>query len=101
MTYGIKISWQEAHLPHLMSSLTKWVTGDELELVPLSLGVLVNLCYNNSAAVYTLMKSVNVKSFLKTLLKVQKSNTASKVQVSYYYFNMLPSVFFFLFQNLK
>lgn len=54
LTYGIKISWQEAHLPYLISTLTQWVVqSKEEEIIALSLGVLVNLCYKNLPAVYT------------------------------------------------
>ncbi|KAG7209026.1 hypothetical protein KM043_015191 [Ampulex compressa] len=41
LTYGIKISWQEAHLPYLISVLTQWVTqSKEEDIIALSLGVL-------------------------------------------------------------
>ncbi|XP_071564296.1 uncharacterized protein [Temnothorax nylanderi] len=72
LTYGIKISWQEAHLPYLISTLTQWVVqSKEEEIIALSLGVLVNLCYKNLPAVYTLMRTVNTKAFIRTLLKLQ------------------------------
>lgn len=72
LTYGIKISWQEAHLPYLISTLTQWVIqSKEEEIIALSLGVLVNLCYKNLPAVYTLMRTVNTKAFIRTLLKLQ------------------------------
>ncbi|XP_025991978.2 uncharacterized protein LOC105203182 [Solenopsis invicta] len=72
LTYGIKISWQEAHLPYLISILTQWVVqSNEEEIIALSLGVLVNLCYKNLPAVYTLMRTVDTKAFIRTLLKLQ------------------------------
>ncbi|KYN00114.1 PREDICTED: protein CIP2A homolog [Cyphomyrmex costatus] len=72
LTYGIKISWQETHLPYLISTLTQWVVqSKEEEIIALSLGVLVNLCYKNLPAVYTLMRTVNTKAFIRTLVKFQ------------------------------
>ncbi|XP_029668888.1 uncharacterized protein LOC115238883 [Formica exsecta] len=73
LTYGIKILWQEAHLPYLISTLTQWVVqSKEEEIIALSLGVLVNLCYKNLPAVYTLMRTINTKAFIRTLLKLQE-----------------------------
>lgn len=73
LTYGIKISWQEAHLPYLISTLTQWVIqSKEIDVIALSLGVLVNLCYKNLPAVYTLMRTINTKAFIRTLLKLQE-----------------------------
>ncbi|XP_068083238.1 protein CIP2A isoform X2 [Anabrus simplex] len=81
LTYGVRISWQEAHLPFLISTLTQWIVGNEKELVGLSLGILVNLCYKNLPAVYTLMRSVDIKEFLRTVLKLQRDNVNTRVQV--------------------
>ncbi|KAL1130561.1 hypothetical protein AAG570_011807 [Ranatra chinensis] len=81
LTYGIRISWQEAHLPQLISMLTKWITGDDAELIPVSVGILVNLCYKNLPAVYTLMRAVDIKKFLKIILKLQKNNDHLRVQI--------------------
>lgn len=73
LTYGIKISWQEAYLPYLISTLTQWVVqSKEEEIIALSLGVLVNLCYKNLPAVYTLMRTIDTKAFIRTLLKLQE-----------------------------
>ncbi len=81
LTYGIKITWQEAHLPHLISTLSKWITeSSEEEVISLSLGVLVNLCYKNLPAVYVLMKSVNTKTFLQSVLKTTGENINIRVQ---------------------
>lgn len=71
LTYGIKISWQEAHLPYLISILTQWILLKEEEIIALSLGVLVNLCYKNLPAVYTLMRTINTKDFIRKLSKLQ------------------------------
>nr|CAD7589645.1 unnamed protein product [Timema genevievae] len=81
LTYGIKISWQEAHLPQLITTLTQWIEGNEKDVVGLALGVLVNLCYKNLPAVYTLMRSVDSKQFLRTILKLQGDNINTRVQV--------------------
>ncbi|KAJ8916377.1 hypothetical protein NQ315_005075 [Exocentrus adspersus] len=71
LSCGIKISWQIPHLPHLMVTLTKWVESQDDEIVCLSLGVLVNLCYKNVPAVYTLSKTVDVKRFLRLCLSLK------------------------------
>ena len=73
LTYGInEISWQEAYFPHLISILTRWVIQSDAEIViALSLEVLVNYCYKNLSAVYTLRQTVNVKELIKMLLKLQ------------------------------
>lgn len=71
LTYGIKIAWQEAYLPYLISTLTQWILLKEEEIIALSLGVLVNLCYKNLPAVYTLMRTINTKEFIRTLSKLQ------------------------------
>lgn len=81
LTYGVKVLWQESHLPYLISTLTEWVSNStEEELIALSLGVLVNLCYKNLHAVYTLMRTVDVKAFIRTLLKIQSSSINTRVQ---------------------
>lgn len=73
LSCGIKISWQIPHLPHLLKTLTKWVENQDQEIVCLSLGVLVNLCYKNLPAVYTLSKSVDIKKFLRFCLPLRVS----------------------------
>lgn len=81
LTYGIKLSWQEAHLPYLISLLTQWVMQSKDEkIVALSLGTLVNVCYKNLSAVYTLMRTVDAKTFLRTLLKIHSKNVNMRVQ---------------------
>ena len=83
LTYGIKVSWQEAHLPYLISILTQWVTqSKEEDIIALSLGVLVNLCYKNLPAVYTLMRTIDTKAFVRTLLKLQHCSVNTSVQCS-------------------
>lgn len=81
LTYGIKISWQEAHLPHLISTLSQWVIqSSEEEVIMLALSVLVNLCYKNLPAVYVLMRSVNTKTFLQSVVKTRGQNINIRVQ---------------------
>ncbi|XP_051165330.1 protein CIP2A [Leptopilina boulardi] len=81
LTYGIKISWQETHLPYLITTLTQWVTqSTEEEVLALSLGVLSNLCYKNLPAVYTLLRTIDSKTFIRTLLKHQSHNINTRVQ---------------------
>ncbi|KAL3273249.1 hypothetical protein HHI36_014703 [Cryptolaemus montrouzieri] len=71
LTCGIKISWQIPHLPHLMTTLAKWVDSQEEEIVSLSLGVLVNLCYKNLPAIYTLTSNVDMKKLLRTCITIK------------------------------
>lgn len=81
LTYGIKISWQEAHLPRLIKTLSKLVTeSTEEEVITLSLGVLVNLCYKNLPAVYILMRNINTKTFLQSVVKTRGHNINIRVQ---------------------
>ncbi|KAK9887752.1 hypothetical protein WA026_000067 [Henosepilachna vigintioctopunctata] len=71
LTCGIKISWQIPHLPHLMTTLGKWVESSDEEIVALSLGVLVNLCYKNLSAIYTLTSNVDMKRLIRTCLTMK------------------------------
>ncbi|XP_011499542.1 PREDICTED: protein CIP2A [Ceratosolen solmsi marchali] len=80
LTYGIKMSWQEAHLPYLITKLSQWVIqSSEEEVITLSLGVLVNLCYKNLPAVYVLMRTVNTKTFLQCVIKTRGQNVNIRV----------------------
>ncbi|XP_018319002.1 uncharacterized protein LOC108732610 isoform X2 [Agrilus planipennis] len=71
LTCGIKISWQIPHLSHLMATLTKWVEGQDEEIITLSLGILVNLCYKNLPAIYTLSRCVDIKKFVRMCVPLQ------------------------------
>lgn len=71
LTCGIKISWQIPHLPHLMTTLTKWVESGDEKIVTLSLGVLVNLCYKNLPAIYTLTRCIDMKQFVRICMPLQ------------------------------
>ncbi|KAK0178636.1 hypothetical protein PV327_007512 [Microctonus hyperodae] len=81
LTYGVKIHSQEAHLPHLISILTQWImqSKDE-EIVSLSLGVLINLCYKNLPAIHILMRTVDTKALHRMLLTLQSNNVNTRVQ---------------------
>lgn len=70
LTYGVKISWQEAHLPYLISTLVQIVMEGDKELKPFALGVLVNLCYKNLPALYVLMRKVEITKFIKCISKL-------------------------------
>ncbi|XP_017785577.1 PREDICTED: uncharacterized protein LOC108568798 [Nicrophorus vespilloides] len=73
LSCGIKISWMIPHLPHLMTVLTRWVaneTEDE-QVISLSLGVLVNLCYKNLPAIYTLTRCMDIKKFLRVCNRLE------------------------------
>jgi hypothetical protein len=65
LTCGIKISWQIPHLPHLMVTLSEWIESANEEIITLSMGILVNLCYKNLPAIYTLMGNVDVKKIVQ------------------------------------
>lgn len=54
--------------------LTKWVEDKDQEIVCLSLGVLVNVCYKNLPALYTLSRIVDLKKFLRYCLPLQVRN---------------------------
>ncbi|XP_049840682.1 uncharacterized protein LOC126285386 [Schistocerca gregaria] len=81
VTYGAVIPWQEAHLTKLVSILSSWIINEKNTVGTLSLGVLVNLCYKNVPAIYTLLRCVDHKSFLKTLLELKTENIYTTVQV--------------------
>ncbi|KAL0267161.1 UNVERIFIED_CONTAM: hypothetical protein PYX00_009509 [Menopon gallinae] len=70
LTYGVKISWQEAHLPYLISTLVQIVLEGDKELKPYALGVLVNLCYKNLPALYVLMRKVEITKFIKCITRL-------------------------------
>ncbi|XP_015120518.1 GRIP and coiled-coil domain-containing protein 2 [Diachasma alloeum] len=80
LTKGIKIHWQESHLPALIQTLTQWINpSQDTELITNSLSLLINLCRKNPPAIYTLVDSVNSKNFHRNLLRLQ-TNT-SKIQI--------------------
>lgn len=82
LTFGIKIRWQEAHLPSLISNLTKWIfESSEEEIICLALGVLINICYKNLAVIYTFMNSVNAKLFTNKLLKMKPASEESRIKI--------------------
>lgn len=81
LTYGVKIHWQEAHLPNLVSILIQWIMqSQEDEIVTASLGILINLCYKNLPAIYTFLRTVNTKALHKLLVKRQASSINIRVQ---------------------
>ncbi|KAF7989199.1 hypothetical protein HCN44_007729 [Aphidius gifuensis] len=81
LTYGIKIHWQEAHIPSLMNILTQWIMqSKEEEIITLSLGILINLCYKNISVIHTLMRTIDAKAFHRMLLKLQSSSVNTRVQ---------------------
>lgn len=80
LTYGVKISWQEAHLPYLISTLVQIVMEGDSELKPYALGVLVNLCYKNLPALYVLMRKVEITKFIKCITKLN-DNPNIRMQV--------------------
>nr|CAH7760393.1 unnamed protein product [Callosobruchus chinensis] len=73
LTCGIKLTWQIPNLSYLITTLTKWIEDKEQdeEIVCLSLGVLVNLCYKNLPAVYTFSRCVDSKKFLRFCLPLR------------------------------
>lgn len=53
--------------------LTKLVENKDTEIVCLALGVLVNVCYKNLPAIYTLSRIVDIKTFLRYCLPMRVS----------------------------
>ena len=81
LTYGIRILWLEPHVIYLLQTLSQWVTSSgEEEEITLSLGVLVNLCYKNLPAVYSLLRAINTKTFLQTVIRKKGHNINIRVQ---------------------
>lgn len=58
-------------MPNLIQSLTKWVESGDETIVALSLSILLNLCYNNLPVTYTLMRTVNPKQFIRTVISTK------------------------------
>lgn len=81
MTYGVKLQWQEGCLSDLVKLLVKWISSEDKDLLSLSLGVLVNVCYKNKFAMFTLVKCTHSKSFMRLLLKLQSDDIFIKVQI--------------------
>lgn len=81
LTYGIKITWQEPHLAVLMNQLLEWVRSKNEQLASLSLSVLVNICYKNLPSTYILTRLVDTKVFIDSLVKLQSSSNAMRVQL--------------------
>ncbi|KAF7278754.1 hypothetical protein GWI33_007987 [Rhynchophorus ferrugineus] len=71
MTCGIKIHWQIPHMSHLISYLCKWIEKGEADVVTLSMGLLVNLCYRNILTVYILQRNVDLKKFIRICLSLK------------------------------
>lgn len=79
LTCGIKISWQIPNLQYLMSTLTGWVENGDEQIVAFSLGILVNLCYKNFPAFYTLSRCVDIKKFMRICMCLQGIKTEAHV----------------------
>ncbi|KAB0793304.1 hypothetical protein PPYR_12924 [Photinus pyralis] len=71
LSCGIKISWQIPYLIHIMSTLTHWIENSDQDIQALSLAVLVNLCYKNVPAVYTLSRCIDIKKFIRFCLPLK------------------------------
>ncbi|KAJ0171533.1 hypothetical protein K1T71_013083 [Dendrolimus kikuchii] len=76
ISYGIKISWQESYLNNLMKQLTEWIMQPMTEPAHRTIGhksltVLVNVCYGNLPAIYTLMRTVDTKDFVLHLISLK------------------------------
>lgn len=81
LTYGIKILWLEPYLVNLLKTLSQRVVESSEEgEITLSLSVLVNLCYKNLPAMYSLMRSINTKTFLQSVVKTRSQNVNIRVQ---------------------
>jgi len=77
----VKLQWQEGHSSELISLLVKWISSEDKDLISFSLGVLINVCYKNKFAMFTLVKCTHSKSFMRLLLKLQSDDIFIKVQV--------------------
>lgn len=109
LTYGVKITWQEGHLSYLVKTLVKCVENNEL--ISVALGVLVNICYKNIPAVYTLMQCIDTKMLIKSILRKQGDRMDIRVQVCifiltkhkqyYCIMNVLVQNIFSIFKKLK
>ena len=66
---------------NLLKTLSQRVMepSKEKEII-LSLSVLVNLCYKNLLAMYSLMQSINTKTFLQSVVETRCQNVSIKVQ---------------------
>ncbi|CAH0563585.1 unnamed protein product [Brassicogethes aeneus] len=73
LSCGIKISWEIPHLPHLFKTLTKWIESGSEKIVTLSLGVLVNVCYQNVPAIYTLTREVDIQQLIRICMPLKGS----------------------------
>jgi len=81
LTYGIKLQWQESYLSEIIILLVKWISREDKDLISYSLGVLFNICCKNKFAMFTLVKCIHTKSFMRLLLKIQSNDLFMKVQV--------------------
>lgn len=71
ITCGIKMHWQIPHMTHLMCTLCRWIERQELDVITLSLGVLVNLCYKNVTNIYIFQRNVDLKKFIRMILALK------------------------------
>ncbi|XP_034651629.1 uncharacterized protein LOC117890708 isoform X1 [Drosophila subobscura] len=77
LTYGIHIAWEEPYLPVVLEHLVDIVhnvEGDGDGAQPtahalLALSILVNLCYKNFVVLFLFLRSVNISSFCKRIMK--------------------------------
>ncbi|XP_054262617.1 uncharacterized protein LOC128986323 [Macrosteles quadrilineatus] len=81
LSFGVVISWQEAHLSKLIGILVSLMMDEDDQLTPLSLGVLVNLLHNNKPAIYTLMDCVDIKKLIRKVVNLHRDNVETSVQV--------------------
>ncbi|XP_008557223.1 uncharacterized protein LOC103578059 [Microplitis demolitor] len=81
LTYGIRIPYQERYLFSLILTLTQWIIeSNEEEIVNLSVGVLINVCYKNLPSIYTLLKKTDIKALHRKLLVLQNGSISIRVQ---------------------
>uniref|UniRef100_A0A1B6KG02 CIP2A N-terminal domain-containing protein n=1 Tax=Graphocephala atropunctata TaxID=36148 RepID=A0A1B6KG02_9HEMI len=81
LSYEVEIHWQEAQLSKLIRILLDIISGDDSELIPVALGVLVNLCHKNKPVVYTLVNCVDIKAFIRKVLNLKREHVETSVQV--------------------
>lgn len=74
ITCGMRIYWQLPNMAHLITTLCKWIDGQDSEICALSLGVLVNLCYKNVSSTFILQHNIDLKRFIRKCLALKVPN---------------------------
>uniref|UniRef100_A0A1B6DP45 Protein CIP2A n=1 Tax=Clastoptera arizonana TaxID=38151 RepID=A0A1B6DP45_9HEMI len=79
LSFGIQITWQESYLATLIKLLVKYIENNELTSV--ALGILVNICHQNTPVVNILTQCIDTKLLFKSVLKTQEDDMKIQVQL--------------------